>query len=81
MNLLGKPLGKSLKNRLDLVRQEDGIALVLVVLLVALLAGLSATLIDQVTSESGRSTKAVSSQAKSSLEPAPSVRSQASRSP
>ncbi len=58
-----KPIGNTLKKRLALVREEDGIALVLVVLLVALLAGLSATLIDQVTSESGRSAKAVSSQA------------------
>lgn len=53
----------TLKNRLEMVRQEDGIALVLVVLLVALLAGLSATLIDQVTSESSRSSTAVSKQA------------------
>jgi hypothetical protein len=52
-----------LKRRLELVRQEDGVALVLVVLLIALLAGLSVTLIDQVTSESGRSAAAVSKQA------------------
>ena len=58
-----RSLAKLTKSRLDLVRQEDGIALVLVVLLVALLAGLSATLISQVTSESGRSATAVSRQA------------------
>ena len=57
-------LRNMLRNRLGLlVRQEDGIALVLVVLLVALLAGLSVTLIDQVTSESGRSATAVTRQA------------------
>ena len=57
-------LRNMLRNRLGLlISQEDGIALVLVVLLVALLAGLSVTLIDQVTSESGRSATAVTRQA------------------